>query len=176
VSHPAPGPGVDVGPAHVLRRPPALDGIDLRVPEGGVFALLGSGGAGRATGPPLRRRDRRRRRPGRGLVHRDRRRRVGVASLPVPPGAGPSLTCRQVIRGNTLTTPNDRYGVDVTETRELDEMISEALAVIDKGLGDLLHRELVSSNEVADLLLDVRTLLASPGSSDETRDDVAVPG
>ena len=80
------------------------------------------------------------------------------------------------IRANTPTTPNDRYGVDVTETRELDEMISEALAVIDKGLGDLLHRELVSSNEVADLLLDVRTLLASPGSSDETRDDVAVPG
>jgi hypothetical protein len=54
-------------------------------------------------------------------------------------------------------------------------MISEALAVIDKGLGDLLHRELVSSNEVADLLLDVRTLLATPAAS-ETRDDVAVPG
>ena len=63
----------------------------------------------------------------------------------------------------------------MTETRELDEMISEALAVIDKGLGDLLHRELVSSNEVADLLLDVRTLLATPASSDD-RDDVAVPG
>ena len=72
--------------------------------------------------------------------------------------------------------PNDRYGVDVTETRELDEMISEALAVIDKGLGDLLHRELVSSNEVADLLLDVRTLLANPQAPDEARDDVAVPG
>ena len=52
----------------------------------------------------------------------------------------------------------------VTETRALDEMISEALAVIDKGLGDLGHRELVSSNEVADLLLDVRTLLATPAS------------
>ena len=63
----------------------------------------------------------------------------------------------------------------MTETRELDEMISEALAVIDKGLGDLLHRELVSSNEVADLLLDVRTLLATPAAS-EARDDVAVPG
>ena len=63
----------------------------------------------------------------------------------------------------------------MTETRELDEMIIEALAVIDKGLGDLLHRELVSSNEVADLLLDVRTLLATPASSDD-RDDVAVPG
>ena len=38
----------------------------------------------------------------------------------------------------------------------------------------LLHRELVSSNEVADLLLDVRTLLAQPAPS--PRDDVAVPG
>ena len=55
-------------------------------------------------------------------------------------------------------------------------MISEALAVIDRGLGDLLHRELVSSNEVADLLLDVRTLLANPQAPDEARDDVAVPG
>jgi len=61
----------------------------------------------------------------------------------------------------------------VTETRALDEVISEALAVIDRGLGELGHRELVSSNEVADLLLDVRTLLAQPGPSAE-RDD-AVP-
>jgi hypothetical protein len=64
---------------------------------------------------------------------------------------------------------------DVTETRALDEMISEALAVIDKGLGELGHRELVSSNEVADLLLDVRTLLAQPAANDE-RGDVAVVG
>lgn len=63
----------------------------------------------------------------------------------------------------------------VTETRALDEMISEALAVIDKGLGNLGHRELVSSNEVADLLLDVRTLLANPVSADD-RDDVPVAG
>jgi hypothetical protein len=63
----------------------------------------------------------------------------------------------------------------VTETRALDEVISEALAVIDKGLGDLGHRELVSSNEVADLLLDVRTLLANPAPGDR-RDDVVVAG
>jgi len=63
----------------------------------------------------------------------------------------------------------------VTETRALDEMISEALAVIDKGLGELGHRELVSSNEVADLLLDVRMLLAQPAPDDE-REDVAVVG
>lgn len=66
----------------------------------------------------------------------------------------------------------------MTETHALDEVISEALAVIDKGLGDLLHRELVSTNEVADLLLDVRTLLSSTGSAADDRDDldVAVPG
>ena len=74
-----------------------------------------------------------------------------------------------------MARPNTGMVVPVTETRALDEMISEALAVIDKGLGDLGHRELVSSNEVADLLLDVRTLLATPAPVDE-RDDVAVPG
>lgn len=63
----------------------------------------------------------------------------------------------------------------MTETHTLDETISEALAVIDKGLGDLLHRELVSSNEVADLLLDVRTLLANPGAASDDRDDFDVP-
>jgi hypothetical protein len=63
----------------------------------------------------------------------------------------------------------------VTETRALDEVISEALAVIDKGLVDLGRRELVSSNEVADLLLDVRMLLVNP-SADDDRDDVAVVG
>lgn len=44
-------------------------------------------------------------------------------------------------------------------TREIDETITEALALIDRGLGDLMHRELVSTDEVSDLLLDVRTLL-----------------
>jgi len=63
----------------------------------------------------------------------------------------------------------------VTETRALDEVISEALAVIDKGLVDLGRRELMSSNEVADLLLDVRMLLVNP-SADDDRDDVAVVG
>ena len=48
----------------------------------------------------------------------------------------------------------------MTETTELT-IIDEALAVIDKGLADMLHRELVSTDEVADLLLDVRTLLAT---------------
>jgi hypothetical protein len=50
----------------------------------------------------------------------------------------------------------------MTETKDFDA-ITEALAVIDRGLGDMLHRELVSTDEVADLLLDVRTLLAATG-------------
>jgi hypothetical protein len=33
----------------------------------------------------------------------------------------------------------------------------------------------VSSNEVADLLLDVRTLLANPSSGSDDRDDFDVP-
>jgi hypothetical protein len=48
----------------------------------------------------------------------------------------------------------------MTETRE-PTIITDALAVIDKGLAEMMHRELVSTDEVSDLLLDVRMLLAS---------------
>ena len=48
----------------------------------------------------------------------------------------------------------------MTETSELD-VINEALSIIDRGLGDMSSRELVSTTEVADLLLDVRTVLAT---------------
>lgn len=51
----------------------------------------------------------------------------------------------------------------MTETTELT-IIDEALAVIDKGLADMLNRELVSTDEVADLLLDVRSLLVTENS------------
>jgi hypothetical protein len=50
----------------------------------------------------------------------------------------------------------------MTETREAAAVISEALSVIDKALAEMLNRELVSTDEVADLLLDVRCLLTSP--------------
>ncbi len=49
----------------------------------------------------------------------------------------------------------------MTDTKDLDLQITEALAIIDRGLGEMLHRELVSTNEVADLLLDVRSILAA---------------
>lgn len=48
----------------------------------------------------------------------------------------------------------------MTETREMD-VIAEALSVIDRALGEMLNRELVSTDEVADLLLDVRSLLTT---------------
>lgn len=48
----------------------------------------------------------------------------------------------------------------MTETREMDAL-AEALSIIDRALGEMLHRELVSTNEVADLLLDIRSLVAS---------------
>jgi hypothetical protein len=49
----------------------------------------------------------------------------------------------------------------MTETRsqDIEELVSEAVAIIDRGLTDMLHRELVSTDEVANLLLDVRTVL-----------------
>jgi len=48
----------------------------------------------------------------------------------------------------------------MTETREMDAL-AEALTIIDRALGEMLHRELVSTNEVADLLLDLRSLLVA---------------
>lgn len=54
----------------------------------------------------------------------------------------------------------------MTDTGE-PKIITEALAVIDKGLAEMLHRELVSTDEVADLLLDVRTLLATSENEPE---------
>ena len=46
----------------------------------------------------------------------------------------------------------------MTDSRET-AVIGEALSVIDKALREMLQRELVSTGEVADLLLDVRSLL-----------------
>lgn len=40
-----------------------------------------------------------------------------------------------------------------------DAVINEALGVIDGALAKMMQRDLVSTGEVADLLLDVRTLL-----------------
>lgn len=41
------------------------------------------------------------------------------------------------------------------------EVVSEAIAIIDGALTQMFQRELVSSREVTNLLLDVRSLLAT---------------
>lgn len=41
------------------------------------------------------------------------------------------------------------------------EIVQDAVAVIDEALGRMMRRDLVSSGEVADLLLDVRSLLTA---------------
>lgn len=41
-----------------------------------------------------------------------------------------------------------------------DSSLREAIDLIEKGLGDMSERQIVPSSEVADLLLDVRGLLA----------------
>ena len=56
------------------------------------------------------------------------------------------------------------------------EAINQALTLIDRGLVDVQHRSLVSSTEVADLLLDVRMLLAiQPASAAELADASPTP-
>lgn len=51
----------------------------------------------------------------------------------------------------------------MTETNEA--VIHEALGVIDRALAQMMSRELVSTGEITDVLLDVRTLLTMPAKS-----------
>lgn len=48
---------------------------------------------------------------------------------------------------------------NVSDSSSNEAVINEALGVIDGALAKMMQRELVSTGEVADLLLDVRTLL-----------------
>lgn len=50
----------------------------------------------------------------------------------------------------------------MSDTLEI-EAINQALQMIDAGLGVMHTRALVSTNEVSDLLLDMRSVLASAG-------------
>ena len=47
----------------------------------------------------------------------------------------------------------------MTELQE-STLIGEALAIIDHGLGEMSRRTIMSTNEAADLLLDLRMILA----------------
>ena len=49
----------------------------------------------------------------------------------------------------------------ITDAGSNEVVINEALSVIDSALARMMQRELVSSGEVADLLLDVRMLLTT---------------
>ncbi len=49
----------------------------------------------------------------------------------------------------------------MSETLEKVEAINQALRIIDQGLGAMHTRELVSTSEVSDLLLDMRSILAA---------------
>jgi hypothetical protein len=51
----------------------------------------------------------------------------------------------------------------MTDTHEA--VIQEALTIIDKALGQMMSRALVSSGEITDVLLDVRSLLTMPAAT-----------
>ena len=51
-----------------------------------------------------------------------------------------------------------------------DAVIHEALSVIDKALSQMMSRELVSTGEITDVLLDVRTLLTMPAHAAASQD------
>lgn len=53
------------------------------------------------------------------------------------------------------TTPT----IEPTDAGDADAVVADAVVVIDNALAQMLNRELVSANEVSDLLLDVRSLL-----------------
>ncbi len=53
-----------------------------------------------------------------------------------------------------------------------NEAITEALRIIDRSLGWMHTRELVSTAEVSDLLLDMRSVLASPAPVVEALESV----
>ncbi len=74
----------------------------------------------------------------------------------------PEVALRRYRDISSTTVGSQRHtqaGVTMTQTQESADMINEALALIDRGLTDISHRALVSSDEVANLLLDVRTVL-----------------
>ena len=50
---------------------------------------------------------------------------------------------------------------ETLESSSTEEMIDEIRAIIDRGLGDTKSRQVIAASEVADLLLDLRLVLAS---------------
>ncbi len=50
---------------------------------------------------------------------------------------------------------------EVVPSVDHDAVMAEAVSIIDEALARMMQRDLVSSGEVADLLLDLRTLLTA---------------
>jgi hypothetical protein len=70
-----------------------------------------------------------------------------------------TFATRLLVKETTVTETTEKP-TSGTETTEF--VIHEALTVIDKALSQMMSRELVSSGEITDVLLDVRMLLTAP--------------
>lgn len=66
----------------------------------------------------------------------------------------------EVLGTDVLDTELHAAAVQGGTALQGDTTIQEALDLIDQGLGGISDRNLVSTSEVADLLLDVRTVLS----------------
>ena len=78
--------------------------------------------------------------------------------------AGARAIGDQRIRWSAMTDQqySDTQTLDpetVDQAADRSAVVTEAISVIDGALARMMQRDLVSSNEVADLLLDLRTLL-----------------
>jgi len=62
--------------------------------------------------------------------------------------------------GNTNSTTG-AVALEDRPERDVDAVLASAIAMVDEALGRMLQRELVSSNEVTDVLLDLRSVLVS---------------
>ena len=65
-----------------------------------------------------------------------------------------SVTDQQITTTQIIDLPLD-------DQAQREAVLAEAVSVIDSALAGMMQRELVSSGEVADLLLDVRMLLTA---------------
>jgi hypothetical protein len=73
-------------------------------------------------------------------------------------GTGKAYTALE----NKMTEILDSDTIDPTNSDEIvQDPINQALEIIDRSLGTLHQRELVSAAEMSDILLDMRSLLAT---------------
>lgn len=60
-----------------------------------------------------------------------------------------------------MTDQHSTPTIEIEDGEAAADVVSEATEVIDVALARMMKRELISAGEVADLLLDLRTLLNS---------------